>query len=191
METGEIYHLYNHANGFDNLFNDDEDHELFLQKLIQHTSPIANYFSFCLMPNHFHFLAEIKSEDDILKTMIGNDTRKKISRSFASAFAGFAQKINNKYSRMGSLFMQNMSSRIIKDEIDFCSTVLYIHANPVHHGFVSSMHDWKYSSFNHILQKTAPWLDVATVLNHFGDLHEFIRYHNQPIELKIKEKTYF
>ncbi|HLO82997.1 MAG TPA: hypothetical protein VK166_18670 [Chitinophagaceae bacterium] len=191
MEPGEIYHLYNHANGFENLFNDDDDYELFLHKLIKHTSPVAHYFSFCLMPNHFHLLAKIKQEEEILKTMTGRDIVKKISRSYASAYAGFAQRINNKYSRMGSLFKQNMSSRKIYDEIDFCSTVHYIHANPVHHGFVKSVHDWKYSSYNHILEKTAAWLDVRTVLNHFGDLHEFIKYHNQPIELKIKEKVYF
>lgn len=191
MEPGETYHLYNHANGFENLFNDEEDHELFLDKLIKHTSAVAHYYSFCLMPNHFHLLAKIKTEEEILKTMIGSNTRKKISRSFASAFASYAQKINNKYSRIGSLFKQNLSSRNILNENDFCGTVHYIHANPVHHGFLNNVQDWKYSSYNHILQKTAHWIDADTVIDHFGDLKEFIKYHNQPIELKIKEKAYF
>jgi hypothetical protein len=76
-------------------------------------------------------------------------------------------------------------------EIDFCSTSHYIHANPVHHGFVKNIQDWKYSSYRGILENDTPWLDIKTVLEHFGDLHEFIKYHNQPIELKIKEKPYF
>jgi putative transposase len=191
METGSIYHLYNHANGFENLFNDDEDHELFLSKVIKHTSEIADYYSFCLMPNHFHFLLRIKPEEEIARTMIGRNIEKKISRSFASAFSGFTQKINRKYSRIGSLFKPNMKNRPVTDELDFCKTAHYIHANPVHHGFVQNIQDWKYSSYRLILENEAPWLDIKAVFDHFGDVHEFVKYHNQPIDLKIKEKAYF
>jgi REP element-mobilizing transposase RayT len=191
METETIYHLYNHANGFENLFNDDEDYTLFLSKMVQHTSQIADIYSYCLMPNHFHLMLEIKAEEEILKTMADKNVNKRISRSFANLFAGFAKKINNKYSRMGSLFKQNFSSRIIQDENDFCGTVHYIHANPVHHGFVDSINDWKYSSYNSILSNDTPWLKTKTVIEYFGDLHEFIKYHQQPIELKIKGKAHF
>jgi REP element-mobilizing transposase RayT len=143
------------------------------------------------MPNHFHYLLETKSTEDIQQTMRGTQIEKKISRSFANAFSGFSLKMNKKYSRMGSLFKQNMKSRLINDEIDFCSTSRYIHANPVHHGFVNNMDEWMHSSYNLILENSDTWLDVSNTLEYFGNIHEFIKYHKQPIELKIKEKGYF
>ncbi len=191
MEPGQIYHVYNHANGFENLFNDDQDYELFLNRIIKHTTSVATYFSYCLMPNHFHFLLETKPEEEIQKIMTGTHFEKKISRSFANAFSGFSLKMNKKYSRMGSLFKQNLKSRLISDEIDFCSTSRYIHSNPVHHDFVTNMDEWKYSSYNLILENSTTWIDISGVLEYFGNIHEFIKYHKQPIELKIKEKSYF
>jgi putative transposase len=191
MEAGQIYHVYNHANGFENLFNDEEDYQSFLKRIVKFTSPVANYFSYCLMPNHFHLLLEIKTIEEIKKTMLGTQVEKKISRSFANAFSGFSKKMNKKYDRMGSLFNQNMKSRQVNDEIDFCSTSMYIHANPVHHGFVNNMDEWMHSSYNLILENSDTWIDIAGVLDYFGNIHEFIKYHKQPIELKVKEKGYF
>jgi REP element-mobilizing transposase RayT len=143
------------------------------------------------MPNHFHFLLQIKTEEEILRTIRNKEIQKKISRSFANVFAGFTLTMNHKYSRIGSLFKPNMQSRLIENETDFCSTAHYIHANPVHHGFVKNISDWNYSSFRKILENDTAWLSVKTVFEYFGNLHEFIKYHNQPINLKIKEKTYF
>ena len=49
------YHIYNHAVGFDNLFNSDKNYTYFLNKLKQHILPIGELHVYCLMPNHFHF----------------------------------------------------------------------------------------------------------------------------------------
>lgn len=190
MEPGEIYHLYNHANGFENLFKQPEDYEIFLSKVVRNTAPVARYYAYCLMPNHYHFLLRIREEEEIYKLIRNNDLSKKISRSFANAFAGYTLAMNNKYDRYGSLFTQNMRNRPVLNELDFCGTVHYIHANPVHHGFSSGIEKWPYSSYNNIVQNDSHWLDTKSVLEHFGDLHEFLQYHKKPIELKLKEKVY-
>lgn len=56
LETGQYYHIYNHANGDDNLFREAKNYPFFLQKYHQHISPIAETIAWCLMPNHFHLL---------------------------------------------------------------------------------------------------------------------------------------
>jgi hypothetical protein len=53
------------------------------------------------------------------------------------------------------------------------------------------MEEWPYSSFRAILDRTQPWLDSSTVLEYFGGEKQFISYHQQQIDLKIKGKPYF
>ena len=67
MEAGNFYHIYNHANGSENLFRNDENYNFFLRKWSQHIEPIADSYAYCLMPNHFHFLVRIKDEEDLEK----------------------------------------------------------------------------------------------------------------------------
>jgi REP element-mobilizing transposase RayT len=67
MKANTFYHIYNHANGFENLFLSDENYRFFLEKYFLFISPIADTYSYCLMPNHFHLLVKIKDEKEIIK----------------------------------------------------------------------------------------------------------------------------
>ena len=64
----KYYHIYNHANGNENLFREQKNYEYFLEKYKQHISPIAETIVWCLMPNHFHLLVKIKTEEEIVST---------------------------------------------------------------------------------------------------------------------------
>jgi REP element-mobilizing transposase RayT len=191
MNPGSIYHIYSHVNGFEVLYKEASDYQSFLEKFTRHTSAVSKIYAYCLMTNHFHFLMEMRSDKEILQRFPGANAEKKISKAFSNALSGYAQKFNRKYSRMGSLFMQNFGRREIYTENDFCSTCHYIHANPVHHGFTDSLEKWPYSSYKAILNGTLDWIDSATVLDYFGSKKEYIKYHQQEIQLKIKEKVYF
>lgn len=54
MVPGEKYHLFNHANGRENIFTEPKNYDFFLQKLALHILPVCKIFSYCMMPNHFH-----------------------------------------------------------------------------------------------------------------------------------------
>lgn len=60
LEEGGYYHIYNRANGKDNLFRDDQDYLHFLQLYQKYILPVADTFAWVLMPNHFHLLVRIK-----------------------------------------------------------------------------------------------------------------------------------
>lgn len=60
LESGFFYHIYNHANGREDLFLNDDNYNFFLKKYTFHISHVADTFAYCLMPNHFHFLVRIK-----------------------------------------------------------------------------------------------------------------------------------
>ena len=64
---GRMYHLYNHANGEESLFREDDNYRYFLHKYVEHISPIAETYAYCLMPNHFHFFVRIVDKEVIME----------------------------------------------------------------------------------------------------------------------------
>ena len=66
LQPETVYHIYTHANGFENLFNNDDNYSYFLKKYIEYIDPIAETYAYCLMPNHVHFMIKIRSEKEIL-----------------------------------------------------------------------------------------------------------------------------
>src|SRR5699024_11262862 len=63
------YHVYNRANGEDRLFKNRENYSYFLKRYRQYIVSVADTLAYCLMPNHFHFLIQIKEEKEILQVM--------------------------------------------------------------------------------------------------------------------------
>ena len=60
-----FYHIFNHAVGKENLFKNHYNYIFFLSKFDKYISPIAKTFCYCLMPNHFHVLIQIRPENGI------------------------------------------------------------------------------------------------------------------------------
>ena len=60
LHPGEYYHLYNRANGSENLFREGADYLRFLRLYDKYISPVANTYAWVLMANHFHTLVRIK-----------------------------------------------------------------------------------------------------------------------------------
>ena len=89
------------------------------------------------------------------------------------------------YSRKGALFMDYIRRVEIVSDNQFRQTVFYIHKNPVYHGIVQKMNDWKWSSFNNFLEQGKEILLSSLTLEFFDGLEGFQRFHSQPIELKI------
>jgi putative transposase len=58
-------HIYNRANGNEQMFKSNENYRYFLEKYIEYIHPIADTFCYCLMPNHFHFLIRVKSKKEL------------------------------------------------------------------------------------------------------------------------------
>lgn len=158
METlafEKYFHIYNHANGDDNLFREERNFHFFLEKYEQHIQPIADTIVWCLMPNHFHLLVKIKSEGEIASTFPKFRTLEKLearsnflSKQFANFFSSYTQAFNKVYGRRGSLFMKNFKQCEIRDDDYLRNLVIYIHLNPVKRGFTKNVGDWKWTSYD-------------------------------------------
>jgi putative transposase len=60
FESGGVYHIYNQGNNRQQVFYSRENYFYFLRKLRIHIMPFADVLAWCLMPNHFHLLVEVK-----------------------------------------------------------------------------------------------------------------------------------
>ena len=89
-----------------NIFEDEEDKEKFLQTL-SHYKAISEYklFAYCLMSNHIHLLIKVEKEnvDVILKRIAGS----------------YVYWYNWKYKRSGHLFQDRFKSEPVDDDSCF------------------------------------------------------------------------
>lgn len=158
-----------------------------------------NIYAYCLMPNHFHLLIRIKEEKQLYEVLASSYKFKnvsktgqiqhvydKISKSLSNLFSCYAQSYNKIYQRKGSLFIPNFKTNGIEDDRAFCAITHYIHANPVHHGFVKNINDWKFSSYQALISKKTTKLERDYVLEIFGNKQAFLDYHDRPIDRKYK-----
>src|SRR3989344_3993600 len=118
--TGEFYHIYNRGTDKRNIFSDKNDIDRFFQSMIEFNTiepigsiyensfylnqlgslasklrkpskKLVNFISYCLNPNHFHFLLEQVAEKGIEKFLHRLGT-------------GYTKYFNNKHKRSGALF---------------------------------------------------------------------------------------
>ncbi len=177
-----IYHLYNRANGEDNLFRSEENYNFFLDKYFNYIDPVAETFAFVLMPNHFHLMVRIRSESEIIKNIMSEritETEKIISNQFSRLFNSYSKAFNKMYERNGSLFQRPFKFKEVRNNSYFTQLILYIHNNPVKHGFVKNIYDWPYSSIHQISKNESAKLNYNEVIDWFGDADQFKKAHER------------
>lgn len=151
------YHIYNHGNGDDNLFREEKNYPYFLEKYEYHIGPIAETIAWCLMPNHFHLLVRIKDINELQKvnrpdfSNINLLDEKAValilSRQFSNFFNSYTKAFNKVYKRRGSLFLKNFKRKSVLDDDYLRTLIIYIHLNPIKHGFTRRLSDWEYNSY--------------------------------------------
>ncbi|HBL74496.1 MAG: hypothetical protein A2W90_20445 [Bacteroidetes bacterium GWF2_42_66] len=208
LQPDTCYHIFNHANGFENVFCNDENFSYFLEKYRKHISPIAETYAYCLMPNHFHLVVRIRKRAVIeeliqnknnpypttnnnfskvsnfgkvekLKNEISDsEIEKFLSKQFANLFSSYTQSFNKVYHRMGSLFIKNFKREPIDNKTHFINAIVYTHRNPVHHGFCRYYEEWNFSSYNEIINGVCTFVNAEGLLKMFGGLEPFKETHS-------------
>ncbi len=172
LQPGCMYHIYNHAVGKDNLFLSDDNYQYFLRRYQTFIAPVADTYVYCLMPNHLHFLVDIK--DHINRPAgVKYDTPQYISKQFSNLFSSYAQAFNKQQNRRGNLFISRFKRRLVNSDEDITNLIRYIHLNPVHHGFTSDFRTWKYSSYGLLCSEMKTFIARSKVIDWFGNLQEF------------------
>ena len=196
-----IYHIYNHANGNENLFRTDENYQYFLRKYGEYMYPVFDTYAYCLMPNHFHFMVRVRSAGEVLaylrehptptlptltgfETLTGFKTLSEvefshtISQQFSHLCNGYTQAYNKMYGRRGSLFMRPFKRKPVLDAPYLTQLIAYIHNNPVHHGFCKEILDWPHSSLHAYLMDKPTKLNKKYLEDWFGNKEGLMRFHS-------------
>lgn len=183
LEEGNYYHVYNHASGSENLFKTEGNYRFFLQKLDEHLSDYIEILAFCLMPNHFHTLIRVKTITELSSYALGylisyeslNDC---ICRKYNNFFIAYSMAFNKQQKRKGNLFCKPFKRIIVDKEEYFTKLIHYIHYNPVHHGFVKEIHEYKWTSYQRYLIDKPSKLPKEMILEWFGGKEKFIAFHS-------------
>ncbi|MCC7299015.1 MAG: hypothetical protein IT244_11835 [Bacteroidia bacterium] len=152
------------------------------------------------MPNHFHLAIKIKHEEEIIKLIPSEETgetisydsiQRLVSKRFANLFSSYTQSFNKVYHRKGSLFRKNFKSKAIENQVQLLNTILYIHLNPVKHGFTRNHADWPWTSYNYFFKmENAEFLNTSVIENLIENESIYRKMHidRQQEILKMKEE---
>ena len=186
LKYGHFYHLYNRGINSCNLFNNSDNYEYFLKLYHKHTGEIAETFAWVLMSNHFHFLVKIKSLNQSgFENLTG---LKPPHQYFSNLFNAYTKAFNKRFDRHGSLFERPFRRKEINSVKYLRHVILYIHHNPVHHGFCSHPSEYQWISYNTCLSLKPTKLQREEVIGWFDDEANFKYMHNQKLETeKIEE----
>lgn len=203
LEPDKYYHIYNHATGKENLFENNSDYNWFLKKIKKYILPVSDVHAYCLMPNHFHLLVRIKSGEDVrkvfneknkaqlkiddLKYHIENDMCNSLSKYYSNFFNAYAKYFNFSNGRRGTLFKRAFRRKLIKDHDYLKQVICYIHQNPVKAGLCNHPGVWKYSSYNAITNNGETLINKKAVISLFDDLENFIFCNSTLVEIEEEE----
>ena len=135
FEPSGIYHIYNQGNNRQLLFYNRENYIYFLRKLRIHILPFANVLAWCLMPNHFHLMVEVKeveiesfgaafsegfTESETLTKPRGRESSIKpvkttFNHSIGVLLRSYTRAINVQENRTGSLFRKKTKALCLNE----------------------------------------------------------------------------
>ena len=140
-----IYHLIIRGINKQNIFEDDEDKQKFIDTL-GYYKIVSNYmlYGYCLMDNHIHLL--IRENDESISKVI-----KRISSSYVYWY-------NQKYERCGHLFQERFKSEVVETDPYFIVVLRYIHQNPLKAGMTKDIRKYLWSSYQE-------YIGTPTVVN--------------------------
>lgn len=175
LDRGVTYHIFNRGVDRERLFRDHEDYVRFLHLYTHHVVPYVDTYAYILMGNHFHLLARIRLYEEL---PIDLRTRHP-SQAFSNLFNAYARYYNRKYGRTGTLFERPFSRVPVRSDEQFHRLVLYIHHNPIHHGFVDDYWQWPYSSFHHYIGVDSSFVAIDEVVARFQGRANVLEEHER------------
>ena len=187
----ETYHIYNQGNNREQIFYEDADYLEYLNLFRKYVLPNCDVLAYCLMPDHFHFLIHATVSCAKSKT-IGNIILSELSNGFRLLQSHYAQYVNKKNNRSGSLFRQKIKAKSMADGDSNYGFIAfqYIHQNPLKAGLVSLLENWKFSSFpDYAGQRHGTICNKQKAFDIIGfDVNNFVKESYQIIDESLIQK---
>ena len=179
FEEGEFYHIYNRSIDKKLMFKNEGNNLFFLKKFHFYLDDVLTVYTYCLLENHFHFL--IKTSENLDNYRIANkispaiSAHEIISKQFRRFFQCYALSFNNQHDRCGTLFQTPFKRVRVKNNQYLVYLIYYIHSNAQKHGLTADLKQWKWSSYNEILENESSL--HQEIIQWFGDKEAYINFH--------------
>lgn len=170
IEVDCIYHIYNRGVNKKTIFFTERNYQFFLYKMSLFFREKAVVLAYCLMPNHYHLLVQIKSADFIQK-------------SLQPFLISYSLSVNHDQDRIGPLFQGRYQANLVGDDAYLLDCVKYIHLNPVQAGLVRTPQEWVYSSYREYASRNnKSFVDTSLVMQLFDSINDFRGFSESDIE---------
>lgn len=175
------YHVYNRGVEKRQIFMDELDYGVFLNRLKQMLinpelldkhqilEHIKSFYgdielvAYCLMPNHFHLLLYQHSDTAVAEFM------RTLSTSYTMYF-------NARYDRVGSLFQGRYKARLIDNDAYLQHISRYIHLNPLHICPDIEAFDYSSMQFYKTPEKCPSWVMTEKGMLHSTDYAQYRKF---------------
>jgi putative transposase len=131
-----VYHVLNRANGREKIFKKPKDYQSFEKIIIEAKEKYPmRILSFCLMPNHWHFVLFPEEGEDLPRFM------RWITHTHTQRYHAHYKSIG-----YGHVYQGRYKSFPVEKDSYFLQLCRYIERNPLRAGLVEKAQDWKWSS---------------------------------------------
>jgi len=180
LEPETYYHIYNRGFNKQTLFYDEDDYQRFFNNLERYKQDekykSIKILSYCLLPNHFHFLiietvenikeqsnknlrpvsTKVEDLETGLDFCLISEFMRKISVAYAMYFnAKYGESI--KKGLKFPVFEGRFKAKEITSDTYLAQVSQYIEWNAVKHEIVEKPEDWAYSSYKSDIDKN--WIE--------------------------------
>ena len=189
FEENFYYHIYNRSINRETIFIENKHYNFFLKKCKTLILPFFRIEAYCILPNHYHLLVQVKIITAEIKEEIKRQGTAKSMKyqegkisyneflvdQFKRLFQSYSVWFNLLKNRSGSVFQKRFKRILIKDEYKWKHILAYIHHNPIHHKLETNYLDWKYSSYASFLSNNPTSISREQVLIQFDEDLEIAR----------------
>lgn len=165
LQQNGIYHLFGRGVGKEKVFKEEKDYLHFLEVVSIKLLPLSEIYAYCLIPNHYHFMLKVVDEPILF------------SRAIGEMGVSYAKWFNNKYHRMGGLFISPYKRISLDSDREIAWIPWYIHRNPMHHGLTLNWEQYQWSSYSAYVTGRPSKLNTSFLLDFYGGLPALVKHH--------------
>lgn len=187
LVTGNFYHIFNRGVNKNDIFFSEKDYKRFIttaihyknflhkftasgvydpvsEKLGKIEKPKVQILTYCLMPNHFHFLIKQLEEGGITWFM------QRLSSSYV-------HYLNIKHGRVGPLFQGRFKNVLVDSDDQLLHLSRYIHLNPLVSNLTTDLKKYTWSSYpSHISDHSDNLSEPEFILENFKTRSDYEKF---------------
>ncbi len=147
-----------------------------ITEMIKNNPKIIEILTYCLMPNHIHFLLKGLTENGVIKFM----------SNFQNSYAKY---FNTKTERTGTLFQPMFQAVRIESDEQLIHVNRYIHLNPVTAYLIKNIGEldqYPWSSYPDYFDNSETFINKELILNYFKNISAYRQFVSDQVDYQRK-----